>query len=79
MKVKITVGSVELELDGMDLTRRQVKDLLNVCGSIALAVEESASEEELEAKHPIGFSASIELDPERNYEPDLSEWFEESP
>lgn len=79
MKVKITVGSVELELDGMELTRRQVKDLLNVCGSIALAVEETASDEEPEAKQPIGFSASIELDPERNFEPDLSEWFEESP
>lgn len=79
MKIKITVGSVELELEGIDLERRHIRQLLSACGSIALAVDQTESEEEAEAKHPIGFSAQVELDPERNYEPDLSEWFEESP
>lgn len=78
MKIKVTVGSVELQLDGMELDRRQVRELLKLCGSIAMAVDEQP-EEEPDSKHPIGFSAVLELDPERNYEPDLSEWFEESP
>ena len=78
MKVKIVVGEVEIRLDGLDLTTRQISALLHKAGSIALAVGSSPDEPE-EQKHPIGFGASLELDPERNYEPDLSEWFEESP
>ncbi|HEY7822789.1 MAG TPA: hypothetical protein VIG24_08155 [Acidimicrobiia bacterium] len=77
MKIKISVGAVEMDLDGLDLNRRQLKELLEACGSIALAIEEGSGEEE--AKQPIGFAAQMDLDPERNYEPDLTEWFEESP
>ena len=79
MKVKISIGAVELELEGLDLNRRQVHQLLESCGSIALAIEEASPSDEPEAKAPVGFTAQIELDPERNFEPDLSEWFEESP
>ena len=79
MKVKISIGAVELELDGLDLTRREIHHLLRSCGSIAVAIEESTPSEEPEPKPPVGFTAHIDLDPERNYEPDLSEWFEESP
>ena len=78
MKIKIAVGSVELRLDGVDFTKRQVSALLREAASIALAVGQDEEESE-EPRHPIGFSASMELDPERNIEPDLSEWFEESP
>ena len=77
MKIKITVGSVELSLDGMDLTKRDIGRLLRTAASIALAVDTEDPPEE--PKHPVGFSATLELDPERNVEPDLSEWFEESP
>jgi len=68
-----------MELDGLDLTRRHVHQLLESCGSIALAIEDASPSEEPEPKPPVGFTAQVELDPERNYEPDLSEWFEESP
>jgi len=77
VKIKITVGAVEVDLDGLDLNRKQLQDLLESCGSIALAVEAGSDEDE--HKQPIGFSASLDLDPERNYEPDTSEWFEDSP
>lgn len=77
MKIKISVGAVEVEVDGLDLNRKQLQELMQQAGSIALAIEEGSDEEE--SKQPIGFSASLELDPERNYDPDLSEWFEESP
>lgn len=77
MKIKITVGSVELTIDGMDLTKRDIGRLLRTAASIALAVDTEETPEE--TKQPMGFAAHMELDPERNLEPDLSEWFEESP
>ena len=80
MKVKVTVGEVEVSLSEVDLTPRQIAALINRCASIAVALGISASsEDEPETKHPLGFSAQLELDPERNLEPDLSEWFEEAP
>lgn len=75
MKIKIAVGEVEIRLDQADLTLRQIHALLHKAGSIALAI--GSQDEPEEPKNPIGFGASIELDPERNYEPDLSEWFED--
>ena len=79
MKVKVTVGEVEVSLSDVELTARQIAALINRCASIAVALGISSSEAEPETKHPLGFSASLELDPERNLEPDLSEWFEEAP
>lgn len=79
MKVKVTVGEVEVSLSDVDLTSRQIAALINRCASIAVALGISSGEEEPETKHPLGFSAQLELDPERNLEPDLSEWFEEAP
>jgi len=77
VKIKITVGSVEVMVDGLDLSKRDIGRLLRTAASIALAVDTEESPEE--TKNPMGFSANLELDPERNLEPDLSEWFEESP
>ena len=79
MKVKVTVGEVEVTLSDVDLSPRQIAALINRCASIAVALGINTSEDEPETKHPLGFSAQLELDPERNLEPDLSEWFEEAP
>ena len=74
MKAKITVGDVEIELNGLDLTPRQVTALLKRAASVNLAMQ---VEEETETKTPMGFSAQVELDPERNI-PDVDpEWFED--
>jgi hypothetical protein len=35
--------------------------------------------EEKEEPKSLGFTAHLELDPERNLQPDLEEWFEEAP
>lgn len=75
MKIKVAVGDVEIRLEGVELTTRQIYGLIHKAGSIAVAL--GISDEPEEPKTPIGFSASLELDPERNYEPDLSEWFED--
>lgn len=74
MKAKITVGDVEIELDGLDLTARQVAALLKQAANVNLAMQ---VEEEPETKPPLGFSAQVELDPERNI-PDFDpDWFED--
>lgn len=74
MKAKITVGDVEIELDGLDLTPRQVTALLKRAASVNLAMQ---VEDEPETKPPLGFSAQVELDPERNI-PDVDpDWFDE--
>jgi hypothetical protein len=51
MKAKITVGDVEIELDGLDLTARQVTALLKRAASVNLAMQ---VEEETETKDPHG-------------------------
>jgi len=74
MKAKITVGDVEIELDGLDLTARQVTALLKQAANVNLAMQ---VEDEPETKPPLGFSAQVELDPERNI-PDVDpDWFED--
>lgn len=81
MKVKVTVGEVEVSLSDVDYTPRQVSRLLNSVASIAVALGATvAPEPEPEPRGAAaGFTAHLELDPERNLEPDLSEWFEEAP
>jgi hypothetical protein len=80
VKVKVTVGEVEITVTDADYTPRQVTALLHRCASIAVALGASAPEPEPEHKGAAaGFTAHLELDPERNLEPDLSEWFEEAP
>lgn len=77
MKVKVTVGEVEVALSEVDLTPRQIAALINRCASIAVALGVSATEDEPETKHPLGFSAHMELDPERNTIEIDPDWFEE--
>lgn len=77
MKIKIVVGDVEVNLTGLDLSKRQVIDILREAAGIATLMSLQPSSDD-EAR-PIGFTAHLDLDPERNIPEDLSEWFEESP
>lgn len=79
MKVKVTVGEVEITVTDADYTPRQVTALLHKCASIAVALGDTSSPDpEPEPRTAAtGFTAHLDLDPERNYEPDLSEFFEE--
>lgn len=80
MKVKVAVGDVEVTVTDIDYTPRQVTALLHRAASIAVALGASSPEPEVETKTAAaGFTAHLDLDPERNLEPDLSEWFEEAP
>jgi len=74
MKIRITVGGVELRSDGLELTKRQLTSLLQSVASVALAVAPEPDPEP-DPKTPIGFSAHIER--AEPVEDDYSEYFEE--
>jgi len=66
MKVSLVVGGVEVTLSGVELTARQVRDLMRHAASIALALPRDEPEITVEPeKHPLGFTAHVDLDPER--------------
>ena len=78
MKVSLVIGGVEVTLSGVDLTLRQVKDLMRSAGSIALALpREPDATLEVDKGHPIGFTASIDLDPDRRDPPSMPWWDDE--
>lgn len=74
MKIRITIGEVDIRADGLDLTVSQLRNLTRLAASIALALPGSPPEPDA-SPAPIGFTANIE----RNTEPliDFSEWFED--
>lgn len=78
MKIRVTVGDVEIRAEGLQLTKQQLVNLMREATGLALMLGHSTSED-TEPRAALGFTAHLELDPSRNEEPDLSEWFEESP
>jgi hypothetical protein len=74
MKIRITVGGVELRCDGLELTKRELTHLLQSVASVALAVVPDPDPEP-DPKTPIGFSAHIER--AEPVEDDFSEFFDE--
>lgn len=77
MRHRITVGEVDIRTD-LELTPRQLRRLLMDAAGVAAALT-PATPDEPEPRPALGFTAHLELDPERNIPEDLSEWFEESP
>lgn len=76
MSHRITIGDVEIRTDTA-LTVRQLRRLLMDVAGIAAALTPPG--EDPPERPTIGFTAHLELDPDRNDLEDLSEWFEESP
>lgn len=72
MDITVTVGEVTVKLRDVDLSSRQVLNLLRQAASVALAVGSAEVESE---RPPFGFAAHIERAPD--VVEDLSEWFEE--
>lgn len=77
MKIRITVGDVEIRTEDLDLSKRQIVDMLRELAGIAVLMHSAAASDDTEQRSPLGFTAHLELDPQRNDEPDLSEWFED--
>lgn len=59
MKVSLRVGQVSAEVEGVDLTRRQIRALLFDLAGIAATMEPEA-----EQAAPVGFTAHLERLPE---------------
>lgn len=63
MKVHVIAGSVEIKVDGLEVTTASVLRLARTAASLALALGESEVEAEPE-RPPLGFTAHVERLPE---------------
>lgn len=77
MKVRIAAGGVEITINGVDYTRRQIKDLLGEVAGVALALEEVAPMQLEPPKPAFGFALGADTEIAEIVEPDLSEYFED--
>ena len=68
MRTRISVGEVDIRLDGHDLTHAQLKALLKAATRHALELEKAAKPEPEEPPtgSGIGFTAHLDLDPGRH-------------
>jgi hypothetical protein len=64
MKVIVRVSEVQIQLTGVTLTNRQLRDLVKLAGAIAETLPTPIIEAESTGA-PIGFSAYIERAPEQ--------------
>lgn len=78
MRVRITVGEVEVRLDGLELTTREIRALMRHAAGIALAVDTSkdVTIDVEEPRSSLGFTAHLELDPNR-HEPPAAPWWDD--
>ena len=76
MRIRITVGDLELRTDGIDLTKKDIRALMRQMVGYAAALNAAQPGEEKE-QPPLGFTSHIERAPD--IVQDLSEWFEEAP
>lgn len=80
MKARIVVGEVELNLNGFDLTVRQLRGLIELAAAASQhltptpAIEVEATPEQ---GHPLGFTATIERLPEEIPAEDIGWYFDE--
>ena len=67
MKVTIAIGGVEVALSGLDIDYAQVRSLMRHAAGIALALprDDPDAVVEMDKSHPLGFTAHVELDPDR--------------
>jgi len=78
MKIRIAVGDVDIRLEDVNLTHRQVRGLIKYAVGAAAAMAIAGSDhDEPDPKQPVGFAASIERLPEDIPKEDLSWYFDE--
>ncbi len=57
MRVSVSIGDVSVDVRDVDMTNRQIRDLVRLCVNAAHCLP---SKTESENANPIGFTASIE-------------------
>jgi len=77
MKISIAVSGVEVVIEGITYTRRQVLDLLGEVAGVAIALEDSAPAAIEAAPSGFGFTLSADTELAHPDELDLSDYFEE--
>jgi len=77
VKIRIAVGDIDIRLNDVELTHRQLRGLIKYAVGAAAAIALTAQPEADEAKQPLGFSATIERLPEEIPAEDLSWYFDE--
>lgn len=81
-RISLAVGDIRVRYQPAECDGRchvRARYLLGHAAAVALALEVDDDTPDTPTPPALGFTAHIDLDPERNYEPDTSEWFEESP
>jgi hypothetical protein len=76
MKIRITVGEVDIRLDGHELTHRQLRDLMRQATTHALTLNLTTKDEPEPTNNPLGFTAHLELDTGR-HEPPAPPWYDD--
>ena len=74
MRVRVSVGEVEVRLDGVDVSVRQIRELMRLAAGLNLVGGGDGGDE---ARPVIGFAASIERLPEEIPQEDISWYFDE--
>ena len=76
MKVRITVGNVQIDTSGVDLTKADIKALAKLAATLADSGDTTVVAEE-EPQPAFGFTAHIERMPEDIPAEDFSWYFDE--
>ena len=77
MKTRITVGEIDIRLDGHELTHRQLRDLIRQATAHAIAVNLTNKPEDPEpTTSSLGFTAHLDLDTGR-HDPPAPPWYDD--
>lgn len=76
MKIRIEVGDIIVRLEDVELTHRQVRNLIRYAVAAAATLPAAQQTEPDEGKQPMGFSASMERLPEEIPKEDITWYFE---
>ena len=61
MKATVRVGDVEVQLSGIDITNRQIRDLMRLAGVIAQELPPPVYETQQDSSaYPLGFTAHMD-------------------
>jgi len=77
MKISIAAGGVEVTVEGVTYTRKQVKELLGEVAGVAIALDDAGVAPQEPEPRPFGFRLGADMELADVVEPDLSEYFEE--
>lgn len=76
-RVRVSVGEVEVRLEGVEVSVRQVRELMRLAAGLSVVAQAVVQPEAVEDRPPVGFAAHIERLPEEIPQEDISWYFDE--